>query len=305
MFNADQKYEYIEYVKYKNTHLKQWLEHVFDETESLEKLYNKDIGEWTSSEILSYYKLTSTSSFKSLNIKHSQLRSYANWCLARNLLSDYQNHYFEIDSAILHGCVNVGKQQNGMVTREELEKLMQNLLNPRDQCLLYAFFEGIQGQLFSELTDLNIDQLEGNLLHLATRTIPVSERFISLMVEATYEFKYYSYGENPRIIQYKKGDTNVFKMTGNSIKDSDIRKRQRLYSTLTRIRDYIGNSAISAVSLIESGRIDMIKKYMAKETNLNLSEILIKYDKDITNKYGKIYNRQNYILNYGQFYEKA
>ena len=304
MYNEGQKLEYIDETKYINLQLPKLLNTIFTQTEPLEEKAAKDIGEWTSAEIISYYKSLSRSSLNSLAVKHSQLRKYAEWCLERNLLSDNQNHYGEIDMEILKTCLNVGLLENGIITRAELNSMIVELLNPRDQCLVYALFEGIEGKQFSELTALNVKQIKGNKLKLATRTIPVHPRLLELMRESTEEYKYYTYGDKISTMRYPADDDNVFKMTPNSTETSPIRQRQRLYTNLTRIKDFIGNSAINATSLIESGRIDMVKGLMEKEPDISVEEVIQKHSAEIYNKYGKIYSLKNYMLSYGKYYER-
>lgn len=308
MYNEEQKNGYIGEAGAANRQLPKWLRNMFGKSAPMETALGKDLAEWTASEIIAYYKSLCLPSMNSLTLRHSQLSGYAKWCLGRHLVKDSQNHYIEIDACSLRGCLNLGMQENSILSREQLEDTIVDLLNPRDQCLVYAIFEGIQGKQFSELTELNMSQLEGNLLHLPNRTIEVSDRLIGLMQEATDEYVYYSYGnQKPKKIPFYSDDGNVFKMVNNSHQTTQIRKRQRLYSNLCRIKEFVGNPAICTQSLIESGRVDMVQALMEKKENqdLNLYGVLKKYEERIANKYGIIYNYKNYILTYGRFYERG
>ena len=304
MYNEKQKKEYLESIKDRNRLVVKWLNHVFEETEILERKLSKDVAAWTSPEILTHYKLLATSSINSLMIRHNQLQNYAQWCYENILLDDHINHYNEIDLALLKSCINVVLHDEGIMTRAEMEKKISNLLNPRDRCLVYAIFEGIQGKQFSELVSLNINQVEGNKIHLATRTIEVSNKFINLLHETSEEYTYFSYGKKQKIMHYHEEDTNVFKMTPNSRKTSALRKRQRLYTNLTRIKEYLDDPAITTTSLTESGRIDMIKRFMKIKPDLDVEEIIREYKSEIQNKYGIMYNMRKYMLVYGDYYNK-
>lgn len=309
MFNEGQKNAYLKGEldrRVGNRQMKKWLTDVIlKETQADEEKYGKDLGEWTVAEILTYYKKRNTASLNSLCTLHSQLKAYAGWCLDNNLLPDNQNHYAEIDVDVLKTCVNVGLHQQGIITSKELSKISNELLNARDQCLIYAFFEGIQGKQFGELIDLNINQLEGNKLHLATRTIEVSDKFVELMKESSEEYDYYAYGETERKLPFHADDPNVFKMTANSIQSTPIRKRQRLYTNLMRIKGHTGNPAINATSLMESGRIDMVKKLMGENPELDVEEVLQKYKTEISNKYGPIRAIKSYLNQYGRYYTEG
>lgn len=307
MYNAQRKKEYLETIKDSKQKCK-WLTSIFIKVEGKEIELEKDISEWSSSEIISYYKSLATASFNSLAMRHSRLRSYAEWCGDHLMIADNQNHYNEIDQRALQNCVNIGMRDFGLITRKEMERLNAKLLNPRDKCLVYALFEGIEGQMFSELVNLNVKQIrDGNYLELETRTVPVNRKLIDLMYESTDEYRYCCYSDSldyEQELYFPAYDNNVFKMTPNSRETSLLRSRQRLYSNLQRIKDYVNNPAINATSLIESGRIDMIKGIMKKEPGKKLEEILKEHEKEITNKYGKIFNITKYILNYGNFFSE-
>ena len=305
MFNEGQKLEYIEDNRYTNLHLEVFMPRLFGQTEPIEKRKNKDVAEWTSGEIVEYYKSLCRISLDSLANLHSQFRKYAEWCWFKHLLQDNQNHFEEINRDILQTCLNVGAQNSSILTRKQMENEISILLNARDQCLVYAFFEGIQGKQFSELTELSIAQLDGTTLHLATRTIPVSEKFAELMRESSEEYKYYSYGDSGRELVFDKTDKRVFKSLPNASADTQQKKRQRLYSNLLRVKTHIGNPCINATSLIESGRIDMIRALMKKEGSSDIAQTIKQYEKDIFNKYGNIHNVTAYLLEYGRYYEEG
>ena len=182
-----------------------------------------------------------------------------------------------------------------------MEMEIQQLLNPREQCLIYALFEGIQGKEFGELTALNMRQVKGNTLCLETRNVNVNPKLIDLMEESTNAYEYMTYGEQQRTYPFDTLDDNVFKRTYNAKQETQIRKRQRLYTALTRVKDYLGNPAINTSSLMESGRIDMVTQLMNKRHE-NLETTLKSCAKEIANKYGRIASIPNYILNYGRFY---
>jgi len=301
MFNAEQKEEYLRENEGRNVALRKTMQFIFGSTESIETALDKDAAEWTATEIIEYFKSLSTSSFTGLANRHSQLRQYAQWCLDNNVLTDNQNHYEEIDYEVLKGCINAGQLAHGILTRKEMEKEITQLLNAREQCLIYALFEGVQGKEFVELTELNMSQVRGNTLRLATRTIPVNPRLISLMQEATDEYVYYAYGKGQRKYAFDASDDNVFKRMYNSKEETQIRKRQRLYSNLQRVKDYLGNPAINTTSLVESGRIDMISAFM-KEDGTELEETLRNHREEMINKYGDILSVPSYIITYGEFY---
>ena len=114
MFNEGQKLEYIEDNRYTNLHLEVFMPRLFGQTEPIEKRKNKDVAEWTSGEIVEYYKSLCRISLDSLANLHSQFRKYAEWCWSKHLLQDNQNHFEEINRDILQTCLNVVECQRSM-----------------------------------------------------------------------------------------------------------------------------------------------------------------------------------------------
>ena len=305
MYNERQKTEYLETCKEFNIQLVQWMANVFRTTEPVERSLNKDAAEWTSAEIINYFKLISVPSLRSILQRHSQLRAYARWCGEHFLLKDNQNHYDEVDADILQLCVNNVMTDESILTKDKIKELIKDLLNVRDQCLIYALFEGIMGKKLSELASLNVNQIEGNKLHLAERTIEISDEFIDLMRESSEEYSYYTYGEMCMKKPFKANDERVFKMTNTAREKATTEdtERQRLYNNLMRIKDFVGNPAISIQSLHESGRIDMIKQLRAKAPGMPVRDVINANREIIENKYGKMYGNTNYLRAYGKYLE--
>lgn len=305
MYNEKQKLEYINASKEFNVQLTKWMSNVFRDTEAMEVSLQKDVAEWTSAEIIDYFKLISVPSLRSILQRHSQLRAYARWCGEHFLLKDNQNHYDEVDADILQLCVNNVMTDESILTKGKMKELIKDLLNVRDQCLIYALFEGIMGTKLSELASLNVNQIEGNKLHLAERTIEVSDEFLELMRESSETYSYYTYGSKCMQKPFKENDDRVFKMTNTAqeIKTTDETERKRLYSNLIRIKDYVGNPAITIQSLHESGRIHMIKQLMAKSPGLSAREVINANKDSIENKYGNMYGNTNYLRAYGRYLE--
>lgn len=158
---------------------------------------------------------------------------------------------------------------------------------------------------FSELSNLNVKQIKGNSLQLEKRTVPVSKKLINLIHESSEEYTYYAYGEFERVSKFPEDDDNVFKKTLNSSESSPRKKRQRLYTNLDRIRKFLDNPAIEAKTLIESGRIDMIKTLCEEENGIDIREVIKKHKKEIENKYGRIPSIHRYMLNWGEYYEEG
>jgi hypothetical protein len=133
--------------------------------------------------------------------------------------------------------------------------------------------------------------------------VDIPDALIDLMYDSTEEYSYYAYGNSQREYRYKEDDDNVFKMTFNGRENSLKRQRQRLYTNLCRIRDFLDMPALTSASLNESGRIDMVKRLM-KEDKTGLFDTLMNHDDEIANKYGRLYSKKRYIVNFGNYYNE-
>lgn len=327
MFNESQKLEYIEEylsddkISKSESVFKSSCIAIFENATELEESLGKDCAEFTAPEITTLYKSISTASVKYLTVVHSQLQRYADWCLSRNLLSDGQNHYFTFDTEQLVDCINKSLAQNKIVTKEQLYHDIRpggELVNTSDRCLALAIFEGICGENYCDLVNLDTSQIrKGNQLSLYSgKTLEVSKQLIDLMEESSLIYESYLYspkGENEFVERkYDITDARVFKRNFNAtgqnlnaeghMKEADL-ERQRIYYKLQRLQKAIGSPAYSASGLRESGRINMINEYSLIE-DADPSAIISKYRKEISERYGNIPSITKYMLAYSELFFK-
>lgn len=304
MYNKELKLQYIDDNEYLNLQLRTIMLQAFESTEPLEDSLQKDVSNFTVKEIIAYYKTLCTASLERLMVLNSQLSRYTNYCLNNYSVQDNQNHYLEIDVDILKTCLNVGKIEASIVTREELLADIESLPNPSERFLVLAIYEGILGKQYSELANLNIRQFHDGIVDLGTRQLTVSNELVKLAEESTDEYFYYCYVADGSFKQknYLYSDDNIIKSLYNA-KHTDLKnKRKVIYNRLIRIKSFLGKEAYTAAGLIESGRIGMIREYMKKD-NINVNVALKRYDSEINQRYGKIYSVSRYLLKYKSFFE--
>lgn len=308
MYNAELKNQYIKQSKTRNINIEMGVIPMFNKAEKMEIALQKDLKDFTVSEIIDFYNMCCTSSLESLMMINSHFKQYTAYCLARSLVKDNQNHYSEITSELLSTCLNYGLTKAKIITREELESLMSELHNPSDKFILLALFEGICGEEMSELVEIRKEDITGNEIQLASdRILEISKELKSLAYESADEYVYYAYKKDGDIkeLYYAKDDPYVIKRMYNAdVEASSKIKRQRLYSKVMRIKEYLGSSAIGKKQLMESGRIDMIKQLM-KEQNLPVFECIQRNRFEIEYRYGILTSISRYLLKYGEFYEEA
>lgn len=308
--NEDVKREYIEECMENNELAEKELTTTFNNISGFEKVYNKDCCCFTSSEIMGFYKSLGTASLVYLMVLNNQLERYTEFCLRKTLVADGQNHYSDIDNETLGECLNKALAEAKIISWEQLViDIGGNLFNNEaDKCLALALFEGICGQEYCELVNLNISQLskDGMLTLSSGRRLKASKLLIKYMKSSTEEYTFVTYGSKALNRNYKPDDTNVFKealnanesKTGNDL----ARRRQQLKRKLDNMRDVSNSPAYSKSGLIQSGRIDMIKTFM-KTDELDATEAILKYRDEIEYRYGKIPSIPRFLIQYGKYLE--
>ena len=120
MYNEDIKQRYILEKESTTSTPEGCLKKLFQKTSEYEKRLEKDISSFTVYEIIDFYKTFNTPSQGSLVVINSHLNLYTDWCLKQNLVSDYQNHFYEINHDILQTCINTLALKRSIISREEL-----------------------------------------------------------------------------------------------------------------------------------------------------------------------------------------
>lgn len=133
MYNEELKQRYIREKRETTIIGLNFLERQFINIAGYEEELGKDLSNFTTPEIIEYYKILGSRSLESLIVINSQYSMYTQWCLQQNLVLDSQNHYLEMNNDILLQCLNQTIIDKSIVTREEFLDLIHQLPNYRDQ----------------------------------------------------------------------------------------------------------------------------------------------------------------------------
>lgn len=296
MYNAERKLQFLKERK-SEVELSPNTEIWFESMEYFEKEYDRDVCEWTSTEIIRYMKYMSTPRIQTLVIFKGSMSIYTDWCITNRLVTDNQNHFAELTTETLCECIDFTKLRSLILTREELLENIRTLNNYSDQFIFLGLFEGINAQ---NLINVGVSDLEGNELHLHDgKTITISNdlRHIILIAaeETTWistktrqrEYDYIPSDRIIRIIDRKNPQTNMMLLLGG-----------RFRGALA----FMGlPSEISRKDIMESGRLDYIQSIM-KEKNMSLHDVIFNGDirNDVEARYGKIQNCGVYVNIYGK-----
>ena len=276
MFNSELKTRYIEDKSNISIFPNNYLICNFNKIEKQEIELNKDACNFTTKEIIDFYKSLNISSLEVLAVLNSHLSLYTDWCLQNNLVKDNQNHYSLIGLDEMKGCLNKVLLDKKVVSRKEIVKWSEELPNPKDQVVLLGLFEGLKGKDFCDFVNLRKEDVNGNKLKLYDgREIIISDRLARYIQESIKENTYYSVSGNLVKTMTLVDRGYVLKNYPNVKEDTtDFIKGRVIYNSIARSLKYLGViHFMSANSIFDSGKIWLIKK-RAKELDMTSKEYI-------------------------------
>lgn len=311
MYNEERKRRYIEIRESAVTLPFRSLERMFLQTEQFEDKIGKDVCEWTTTEILDYYKYIDQYSLSSLVVVNSNLSLYTNWCLSEMLVPDGQNHFLEIRPDMLNSCVNKEYLNSLIITRDDLISNIDRLPNYVDRYMFLAFYEGICGPMYTEMTHLRTGDIVGNDANLCTgRIVQITDKLKEIAEFAANETQYQTYKSTGRIVKMSEEEPSdiIFKMTArvkNGERDDNLIV-QVVNRRFDRAKKYLGlPNKMTAKTIALSGKLDFISRLM-KITELPLEQVIVDYKDIINNAYTvePIKTSGEFIRRYKEHYDK-
>ena len=303
MYNAQQKEQFLK-EKTQTAKISGNLEQIFLLSEEKEKQCGKDLCNWNSDQIIEFYKYYSTPNIQSLIMINTALREYTTWCISNGLVNDSQNHYGEIDAEALTKCIDLNKLRNTILTREQLLNNISDLPNYSDRFIFLALFEGVPP------TDGTLYKIKRSDVKVNTLTLPsgkqiiISNELIRVMDFADNETEFQTM-TNMRhaILHYDQSDTVLKRITTQRLGNPTIWVGNRI----RKAAKYMGlNPGITIKSIVESGRLDYIKRIVdAYDVSISDAIANTEYRKMHEDIYGKLQNATIYEKTYGQLIERG
>lgn len=306
-YNEETKFQFIEKKESEAILPKNYLITQFSKSYKFENELNKDISNFTTKEIIEYYKILGLS-FGSINVLNSCLSQYTQWCIQNNTVKDNQNHFLEITQDVVAQCVNSTLINMQIVSKETIFNWVDAIPNPRDRFILLGLYEGIKGKDYCEFINAKETDVDfaNNKLNLCTgRTLDISNKLVDVIKDCITEDKYYSMtGSRCRVTDLEKSNLIVKNYPNANANINSFQKGRRIYNAIQRIFEFLGCPYMTANSVITSGKLNYI---LENANNRNIkpvdyicSDLIIEVEK----QYDFRMVKSTFLNLYGRFLEK-
>ena len=317
MFNEEFKKDYISYKTHITIVPDGMLTRLFNKMEFFENKFEKDLSCFTCKEIYYFMKMLNMTSTNSLIVINSTLALYTDWCLLQKRVPDGQNHYREIQLKLIEYCTNHTLRDDLIFTKDTIHQWVDELVNPCDQFILLAIFEGIRGKELCELVDLRLSDFNGNKITLytgdnemPTRTITVSDKLVHLAHQSASENTYYKrHIKNGDVyystISYLQDDSLILKNYPNvKSKVSSFQHGRRLIDKILRIAKIFEVDHLTVTNIAKSGEINFINE-RCRELKLSGKEYLYStYFPEVVNQYNSKIVKSTFYRSYERYLER-
>lgn len=239
----------------------------------IEKEKDKNVINFSESEILEMYKGFNLTSVNTLQNYNNYLKAYCAFVMYKTNEGD--NNFVNINKDMLKTCINEDMRKNKYISYEQLQEIEAELLNFTDAAILECLWYGISGKELTDLTHLERSQVDQDRMEIVFndgRIIKIYPRLYDLLDSAFNETEYMCYGEDIKVKRVE-GKNQLYKVRDNAYKDTDSVRFRWVYRKIMIIRDYVGLPNISMKSLQGSGMLHYIQKGM-KDFNYGLREFL-------------------------------
>jgi len=288
MYNKEIKQRWIDLKNENTISCLNYYANKMNNTEEYEKLFNKDLCNFTVSEILDMYRAMDFYSANTIYITNKIYADYTDWCINEGLVADSQNHYSEVTRDMTIDCINLSAMKSRVISREQILDWCNMAWNDADKYLLLGLFEGIKGKGYVDFTDTRISDMEGKKIHLASgRTLEFSEELINYAIKC-YEEDEWTYYTSGRSVALVAGD-EIMREVVLAKDNTQYHKWHRLFMRSKMFFDYLGIHGVVSMNAIRiSGAIDYINNG-AKNENISAERYILKHKTELEYRYMKMY----------------
>lgn len=290
-YNADIKEKYFQTIQ--NEATRETTIYAFKKATNTENILNKDVFEMNIDELGYLVADMSASTVDSAYNYACRFEYYIDWATVNGYRKTNINPFSGVEDRRKWAEKFVATRKKSLFTRDEILDMCEQLANYPDRALLLAIFEGISGEAFSELLNLqtrNLKEIDEKFYATLTnkdgeqRTIEISDKLFYYLHKADSAEIYYNKNgesESEKSSQSQFVDSPyIFKKLARGRKDGDIdafyvRRKFQMFKEL------FGAKYLTAKEIENSGMLHMVHEFHQKNgvvTEENWEEIAEQYD---------------------------
>ena len=257
-----------------------------------ETKFNKPFYMFTAEEALEMYKSVHAISVVTLQNNNLVLKHASRW-FAYQHKRTVANTYEDITKDMLAAAVDVDKQRSLILSKEDIEDVIDQLLNWTDKCLIWLLFNGAGGYLLKELTFMQWNQVSYKDLKIyfkSGKSIDITEGVYDMLKQGFAEEELISFGGTSRIAKVKS--LGLYKARCNSLSDNDNpddkTDQERRYRWVQRRLILISKDLgirLTSGGVQSSGLLYYLQRGV-EESGLNFREFVkTEYGKELARRY--------------------
>jgi hypothetical protein len=201
-----------------------------------------------------------------------------------------------------------------ILSREDIDDIIGQLLNYTDRCLIFLMFHGVSGYMLDELTFMKWEQVSHSDLKIYFKngkTIDITEEEYQMLKKGFEEDELISFGSTARVAKVRSA--GLYKVRANSLSDNDNpkdpRDAERRYRWAQRRLHLINKDLgynLTSGALSNSGLLWHLQQGM-KETGMTFREyVKIEQACDLARRYDILTAFQSQVLvqKYEQYFKE-
>ncbi|MCY8123233.1 hypothetical protein MOC47_08530 [Bacillus spizizenii] len=305
MFNSEIKEKYLDTL---SEGMVMQMRPIFAKAEITETLYNKDIYDFTSMQILELIRSFDQTTIGSVRRTLALLSLYIDWAISYKLSKGLTNLARTISEEELYECLGDKKLY---ITYSELEEMENQLVNYQSKAVLRLLFEGVSGLAHSELLSLTKKQVEdamlnGNVLTLhdskhGERKLKVSSECLVIALNAAQETKYKlkngkAKGQTKEVFLVENDYVVKTKRTSN--KGDGQASKFVITNLITDISEFFKINFLTPNTIVRSGHLYRAYQLYKEKGVIDNSvryQIIDDFNLRVKSKYRAVYSMQDYI----------
>lgn len=293
IYNEKVKEEFLHQYEQKT---RKFYRYILTKSYSLEKTLDKDISEFSKSNLAELLNHNKSGSLQAIRTKVCIFNKYIDFCLENDYTTQDRNYLKTKYFQDLNKYVVIERKK--YISKEDLQKIVTMCVNAQDAILFALLFDGVKGENSEEIVNLKATDcnFETNVLKLTRndgtqRLLKASNLTMSLIEEAISEREYIKNNgeesEDMRARTYPIHPTEYVVRISAREPNGAINPIN-VISRINRIKAWYGNPLLTITNIWMSGMLSNLRIIKTKNINLGKEHYV-----NINKKFG--YNKDYWL----------